>query len=189
MTRRQFTIKKMPNSSQQEGAVLFVAMMFLIVLTMLGISTIESTKYETRMTSNTVEFNHALQIAEVGLAIPQSYEVEDIKEMMNNEPKVGKASADALKRDKNKNIKYSLSFITVFAEETADTTGKGKAGMDKSGNFVNFITISDGSSTTDANAPKVRLRGGMRILGATDPNRLTESSTESDSTNKGLWDT
>lgn len=189
MNSRQFT--RISTPSQQKGAVLFVAMMFLIVLTMLGISTIESTKYETRMTANTVEYNHALQIAEVGLSIPQSYDVNDIKEMMNSEPKVGKASADVLKRDKSKNIKYSLSFMTVFAGETVDTTGKGKAGVDKSGNFVNFITISDGSSTTNVDAPKVRLRGGMRILGATDTNRKTTSTptSEDGSSKKGLWDT
>lgn len=174
-------------SSQQNGAVLFIAMMFLIVLTLLGISTIESTKYETRMTSNTVEYNQALQIAEVGLAIPRAYTTDDIVEMMDEKPKVGKASPSVLLRDSKKNIKYELDFITVFSATSADTTGSGEAGMDKSGKFVNFITISDGRSTTDENAPTVRLRGGMRILGASDPNKAESNIKPGDTTPPGLW--
>jgi len=54
--------------SHQEGAVLIVSLMLLIVLTMLGISAIESTKLETRMAANTIEYNRAFQTAEGGAA-------------------------------------------------------------------------------------------------------------------------
>ena len=53
---------------RQEGAVLIIALMLLIVLTMLGISAIESTKLETKMAANTTNYNRAFQTAEAGLA-------------------------------------------------------------------------------------------------------------------------
>jgi Tfp pilus assembly protein PilX len=55
-------------ASHQEGAVLIVSLMLLVVLTMLGISAIESTKLETRMAANTIEYNRAFQTAEGGAA-------------------------------------------------------------------------------------------------------------------------
>jgi len=53
---------------RQEGAVLVISLMLLVILTMLGISAIESTKLETRMAKNTKAYNEAFQMAEVGLA-------------------------------------------------------------------------------------------------------------------------
>lgn len=52
---------------KQTGAVLIVALVLLVVLTMLGISAIEATKLETRMAANTREYNQAFQNAEAGL--------------------------------------------------------------------------------------------------------------------------
>lgn len=62
----------LPTSANQvrreEGAVLVVALVLLIVLTMLGISAIESTKLETRMAANTTNYNQAFQVAELRLS-------------------------------------------------------------------------------------------------------------------------
>lgn len=55
---------------RQQGAVLIVSLILLVILTMLGISAMESTKLETKMAVNTAEVNRALQIAEVGLTLP-----------------------------------------------------------------------------------------------------------------------
>ncbi|MCK5718841.1 MAG: hypothetical protein KAH84_02700 [Thiomargarita sp.] len=51
----------------QNGAVLFTSLILLVVLTILGISTIEVTKLETKMASNNIELNKSFQIAEAGL--------------------------------------------------------------------------------------------------------------------------
>jgi len=56
------------NFVHQEGAVLVVALVLLVVLTMLGISGIESTKLETRMADNVRKYNVAFQKAEAGIA-------------------------------------------------------------------------------------------------------------------------
>jgi Tfp pilus assembly protein PilX len=52
---------------RQEGAVLVISLMLLVILTMLGISAIDSTKLETRMAKNTQIYNEAFQMAEAGL--------------------------------------------------------------------------------------------------------------------------
>jgi type IV pilus assembly protein PilX len=53
-----------PASSRQHGAVLIVALMFLIVLTLLGLSAMTGTTLEERMAGNNRDYNMALQAAE-----------------------------------------------------------------------------------------------------------------------------
>jgi Tfp pilus assembly protein PilX len=53
---------------RQEGAVLIVSLILLVVMTMLGISAMEATKLETRMAANVQDYNKAFQKAEAGLA-------------------------------------------------------------------------------------------------------------------------
>ena len=65
--------------NQQRGAVLIVSLMILIILTMLGISVMDSTKLQTRMALNTAESNRALQAAEVGIAQASSELIHDKK--------------------------------------------------------------------------------------------------------------
>jgi len=54
-------------SARQAGMSLFPAMMFLLVLTVLGVSTMNSTLLQEKMTSNTKDSNVAFQAAEAGL--------------------------------------------------------------------------------------------------------------------------
>ncbi|MDY6994202.1 MAG: PilX N-terminal domain-containing pilus assembly protein [Pseudomonadota bacterium] len=53
---------------QQQGAVLILALILLVVLTILGISAIEATKLETKMAANTKNYNRAFQHAEEGIS-------------------------------------------------------------------------------------------------------------------------
>ena len=53
---------------QQSGAVLIVAMIFLIVMTLLAISGMSTTSMEEKMTSNAQESTRAFQAAETALA-------------------------------------------------------------------------------------------------------------------------
>lgn len=54
-------------SIKQQGAVLLMSLVLLIVLTLLGISALDSTKLETRMAANTKEDHTAFQAANAGL--------------------------------------------------------------------------------------------------------------------------
>jgi hypothetical protein len=53
--------------SLQRGAVLLLALIFLIILSLLGVTAMNGTMIETKLAANYVEKNYALQIAEAGL--------------------------------------------------------------------------------------------------------------------------
>ncbi len=55
------------NRTRQSGAVLIVAMIILVILTLLGVSTMTSTSLQERIAANTQEKVHAFQAAETGL--------------------------------------------------------------------------------------------------------------------------
>lgn len=57
---------------QQGGAVLIVSMILLVVLTLLGVSVMNTTQLEERMASNAQETSQAFQGAETGLS--QAYD-------------------------------------------------------------------------------------------------------------------
>lgn len=52
---------------RQQGAALIVALIFLIIITLLGVSSMDDTVLETQLAKNNREVNYALQIAEAGL--------------------------------------------------------------------------------------------------------------------------
>ena len=56
-----------PNRERQSGAVLLVAMVILVILTLLGVTVMHTTSLQERMASNTQEQVHAFQAAETGL--------------------------------------------------------------------------------------------------------------------------
>lgn len=54
-------------AARQRGAVLVVALLFLMIISMLGVSAMQSTSSEERMSGNTRDWNNALQAAEAAL--------------------------------------------------------------------------------------------------------------------------
>ncbi len=55
------------NRSRQSGAVLIVAMIILVILTLLGVTAMNTSSLQERIASNTQEQVHAFQAAETGL--------------------------------------------------------------------------------------------------------------------------
>lgn len=53
--------------SRQRGAVLLMALIFLIILSLLGVTAMNGTMIETKLAANYVEKNYSLQITEAGL--------------------------------------------------------------------------------------------------------------------------
>lgn len=53
--------------TKQQGAALVTTMVFLIVLTVVGISAMQNNRLEQKMSTNIQEINHAFQYAESGL--------------------------------------------------------------------------------------------------------------------------
>ena len=56
-----------PNRARQSGAVLIVALIILVILTLLGVTAMNTTSLQERIASNTQEQVHAFQAAETGL--------------------------------------------------------------------------------------------------------------------------
>lgn len=63
------TFTKKVNLNQQNGAVLLTALILLVMLTLLGLSSMSSTTMEERMASNTQLINRAFQAAATGIEI------------------------------------------------------------------------------------------------------------------------
>ncbi len=57
----------MKDSNKQSGAVLVVSLIILLLLTMLGVTSMESTVLQEKMAGNSNDYNRALQAAEAGL--------------------------------------------------------------------------------------------------------------------------
>lgn len=156
---------------RQQGAVLIVSLILLVILTMLGISAMESTKLETKMAVNTAEVNHALQIAEVGLALPSSsYEADEIQEIAKKSGwnKLPKAVPTYV-RDASKGLNYSLK-VEILAAEGAYPDNYSPTRPRCAGNCTaQMIIKSTGCSREDAHcgekvgatSPQATLRGGI----------------------------
>lgn len=56
-----------PQRSGQRGAVLFIALILLLVLTLIGVTSMQSTTLQERMAGNMRDYNLAFQAAEVAL--------------------------------------------------------------------------------------------------------------------------
>lgn len=61
-TLPQYTI------NQQQGTVLIIALIFLLILTLLGVSAMDGTLLESRLAANSEERNVAFQVAEIGIS-------------------------------------------------------------------------------------------------------------------------
>jgi hypothetical protein len=55
------------NPAKQSGAALLTAMVFIVVLTIIGVSSMQNNRMEQKMTTNQQEINHSFQYAETGL--------------------------------------------------------------------------------------------------------------------------
>ena len=77
---------------RETGAVLIVAMIFLIILTMLGVSGMGTTQLEERMASNTQEVFRAFEAAESalaeGIALVEQY---DLNNPLNSPPRFSRS--------------------------------------------------------------------------------------------------
>lgn len=69
------SFSQMPHSlrARQTGAVLFVALIFVLVLSILAVSSMQGTVLEERMAGNTQDHNRALQAAETALRDAETF--------------------------------------------------------------------------------------------------------------------
>lgn len=58
---------------KQNGAVLMVSLMFLLIMTILGVSSIQTTVLEEKMAGNNNDYNRAFQASEAGLRAAENW--------------------------------------------------------------------------------------------------------------------
>jgi hypothetical protein len=147
--------KKIRGLPKQQGAVLIVALMILVILTLLGISAMRFTILETRMTANMAESNRAFQVAEIGVMIPRNYNVTTISSLST-----GALQTDTRQIPGNK-TNSQVSFTTRRVEGGPYPDPSGRFG-ERSASVMYFITNSTGlSDSTNPDSAQVILRGGL----------------------------
>ncbi|OUD12252.1 PilX N-terminal domain-containing pilus assembly protein [Thioflexithrix psekupsensis] len=152
----------------QRGAVLLVALMLLVVLTMLGISATQTTTIETRMAFNLQEYLHAFGSAEVGVGLSRAGLNDNSKEAIQASLTRFKSIASGvpengtLSIDRGNGESYRVVFNTTRVPGGFPDTS-GRYGMVSSGEMVHFITTSTGNSTQEADSPQVVLKSGATI--------------------------
>ena len=74
---------KLHQRKNQKGVVLFIALIFLIVLTLMGTSAIETTILETKLAKALEERNYAFQTAEAGLVAIGNLDTDSLETLMS----------------------------------------------------------------------------------------------------------
>lgn len=149
------SLKMLKASSKQQGAVLIVALMILVILTLLGISAMRFTILETRMTANMAESSRAFQVAEIGVMIPRSYNVATVSSLST-----GTLQTETRQVPGNK-TNSQVNFISRRVEGGPYADSSGRFG-ERSAAVMYFITNSTGQSdSTNPDSAQVVLRGGL----------------------------
>jgi len=169
------------NANRQGGAVLVVALILLVVLTMLGISAMESTKLETRMAANTEEYNRTFQMAEAGLAQMVSGYAQNAAALLE------------FPEDEFVSLEDMFTYNGIFDSDAIGengSDGKCKFCLMRSSTQVDkgtslsrryFVVESTGFNTDDENsALQVKLVGGMTMDLRRDKNILDTNVTAED---------
>lgn len=153
---------------RQGGAVLLIALIFLIILTLLGLSAIDGTVLETKMAHNTREKNWALQVAEMGLLQGDSIvrEFSTDATVLNVLMDEGSYSAgmDLQDIERDGSVKAEtkgteLLYLGRFPLN-APTSG-GQAYSVLQTEAVYFVTQSTGAADAELNT-EITLRNGIR---------------------------
>jgi hypothetical protein len=149
---------------QQTGAALVVSLMLLVILTMLGISAMESTKLETKMATNTAEVNRALQMAEYGVSRVHN----ELRELVFNAQPTEISSVDLDGADANGFLElkddngeveriYRYKYNTVQGPFPGRDVGSLR--------LFHFFTTVEGYSGSEPDSPKVKLKIGWTKMG------------------------
>jgi type IV pilus assembly protein PilX len=149
-------------SSSQNGAALITALIMLVILTLLGLSSISTATMEERMAANAQEINRAFQAASTGLEIVFSDETAfDTSLTIASD---GTANDKYIKSDTTIGgtgtyaYNANASYNSVFRQMTVPPRG---SGWDSSYGYYHFQLSSTGS--TDSGASSTVNAGAYQI--------------------------
>lgn len=143
-------LHKISLPAKQQGAVLITALIMLVILTLLGLSSISTTTMEERMSANSQEITRAFQAASTGLA--QVFDDEEAFATTNTLTVDGTADDPY---DKSASVGSSgtyaynatTKFNSVYRQSTVPPRG---SGWDSSYAFYHFDLSASGSTDTGA---------------------------------------
>lgn len=143
------------NIKKQNGAVLITALIMLIILTMLGLSSMTTTTMEERMAGNSQEINRAFQAASSGLELV--FSDEDAFNTTNTKALDGTANDTYFKSDttvggdSSNASAYSATteYNAVFLQQVSAPRG---SGWDSTFAFYYFDLSAAGSTNSGASS-------------------------------------
>lgn len=128
--------------NSQKGAALITALVMLVILTMLGLSTLTTNTMNERMAANSQEVNRAFQAAESGLDLAyadvDSFNINNTSANPNTYTDSAFASYDA-----------DLTYSVAFRQSTPPKRG---SGWDSNYALYHFDTDSSASTVSGASA-------------------------------------
>jgi len=150
--------------SAQRGVVLLVALIFLVILSLLGVSAMTGTVLETKLAANFQERVYALQVAEAGLAqiTPVINNSAQVTLLVGGAPVV--AANQTFVRDATHSINSQVENIAVSyrgrfaAPASTPASASSVARLD----VVYFDVSATGVPNTNDNRVQATLRRGVR---------------------------
>lgn len=151
-------------TTQQTGAALIVSLMLLVILTMLGISAMESTKLVTKMAANTAELNRALQVAEFSVSRVHG----ELRELVFNGESTDISSKDLNGANdggflelKDQNGEITRVYKYKYIEVEGPFPGRDVGSL----RLFHFYTEVEGTTGDEPDSPRVRLKVGWTKMG------------------------
>lgn len=148
--------------SRQSGAVLVIAMIMLLVLTLLGVTAMNTTSMQERMAANSQELTRAFQAAETGLW-SAVLNIQNLYLVNTNNTTTGYSDPLSSGNGKSAGAYYATAYLYCGKPHRGPNASSGNV----SSNYY-FDSRSDGYSrvTTDS--------GGTAISGTTPPSSASE---------------
>lgn len=138
---------------KQEGVVLAICMIFIVVLTVIGVSSLERTEIEERMATSFQEQNRAFQVAETGIA-----------QVLTNLSLFDTTTSNASSTGTVGNYNASAALTVEYIDKTQVQRTNAGWGVGAA-EFHHFNINSIGSANNNAS---VEVNRGVRIVGASE---------------------
>jgi len=153
MRATPITIHQSP--AKQQGVVLVTALVFLVILTLLGISSMSTNTLEERMAANVQDINRAFQAAESGVNVA----LTDGTSFSGTTRGYTYTGTDVPVGSYGGNINYVTSYLDSSEIQFQDISVAGSAGVFK---HHHYDVKSTGSTATGASTS---VGVGIKVLG------------------------
>lgn len=154
--------------TSQQGAVLITALMLLVILTILGITSMSTTTMEERMAANSQEINRAFQAASTGLEIVfNDGKAFDTRNTVDSNHTASDTYSDSTDPTKDKSddtvggtgYQARVTYDSVYRQSTSPPRG---SGWDSTYAYYHFDLSSTGTTASGASST---VHGGAYQVG------------------------